>query len=35
MDAVIKKMKMKVQSHNIRLKEVRQRLLANPGYDLL
>jgi hypothetical protein len=30
-----KKMKIQVQSHNIRLKEVQQRLLADPGYDLL
>jgi hypothetical protein len=28
-------MKTKVQSHNILLKEMQQRLLADPGYDLL
>ncbi|KAL4147869.1 hypothetical protein QTP88_002202 [Uroleucon formosanum] len=30
-----KKMKIRVQSHNIRLKEVQQRPSADPGYDLL
>ncbi|XP_060855183.1 uncharacterized protein LOC132932847 [Metopolophium dirhodum] len=30
-----KKMKIQVQSHNIRLKKVQQRFLADPGYDLL
>ncbi|XP_060862856.1 uncharacterized protein LOC132939608 [Metopolophium dirhodum] len=30
-----KKIKIKVQSHNIRLNEVQQRFLVNPGYDLL
>jgi len=30
-----KKMKIQVQSHNIRLKKGQQRFLADPGYDLL
>jgi len=34
MDVVIKKLKIQVQSHNIPLKEVQQRLLNDLGYLL-
>lgn len=34
MEVVIKKMKIQEQSHNICLKEVQQRLLADSEYDL-